>query len=168
MKKLIIVSIVCLFSFTAIGQINVRAEIAKVTHNSVVYIYTTITNNSSDVLYVLDSGMFEPKDNGIIENSLLGAYFTGSSNDMTPIYENNNYPLSSPNGDYKPKIKIQVGKSYTTYTRLYAKDEYYGIINNLTIAPNIVYLSANIKMICSYQNGEFNYLTVPTNRLKVK
>jgi len=168
MKKILIVSIACLCFFTAKGQIKVSATIAKVTHYSVDCICTTITNNSSDVLYILDSGMFEPKDNSINENSHLGAYFTAYSNDMKIIYEHNNYPLSSPDGDYISKIKIQVGKSYTTFTRLYAKDEYYGIINNLTIAPNVVYLSANIKMICSYKNGELNYLTVPTNKIKLK
>jgi len=167
MKKIIIVTVACLCSFTAIGQINVSATIARITRDSVAYIYTTITNNSSEVLKISDGGVFEPKCNCILEESNSGAYFTGFSNNMTPIYENNNYPLSSPHGDKNPIIDIKPGKTYTTFTGLYAKDAYYGIINDLIIAPNIIYLNANIKIMYIYQN-EFRYLTVTTNRLKIK
>lgn len=168
MKKLIIATIVCISSFTAIGQIKVTATISKVTRYSVECIYTTITNNSNDSIYILDGGWYEPKDNSFNEYSHLGAYFTGFSNEMKPIFERNNYPLSLPYGDRIPKIKIHVGESYTTYTRLYGNHDFYGIIDDQSIAPNIIYLSANIKMICSYKNGEFNYLTIPTNKIKLK
>ncbi|GEM_PF-6072842 len=169
MKKIIlIIAIANLCALAAFGQINVTAKIEKLSRYNVDCIYTTITNNSSDVLYILDGGWFEPKDNGINENSHLEANFTGYSNDLKPIFERSNYPLSLPYGDRIPRIKLPAGKSYTTYTRLYGNHDFYGIIDDQSIAPNIAYLSANIKMICFYLNGEFNYLTVPTNRIKLK
>jgi len=167
MKKLIIIVITKLCALVAIGQINVTAKIEKLSRYNVDCIYTTITNNSSDVLYILDSGMFEPKCNCILESSHLGAYFTGYSNEMKPIFERNNYPLSLPIGDCIPKIKIPVGKSYITYTRLYGNHDFYGIINDQSIAPNIVYLNARINLLILDQE-QLKSLTVSTNTIKLK
>lgn len=167
MKKNITTIVACLCIISAIGQVKVSATISKITHDSNTYIYTTITNNGSVKLRILEGGILEPKCNCIIQGSHLKAYFTGFSNNMTAIFERKDYPLSSPHGDYNPRVILEPGKSYITYALLYRNSEFYGIINDQTNAPNIEYLNARINLLILDQE-QLKSLTVSTNTIKLK
>ena len=167
MKKIIIVLILCMSIFSIHGQINVCASIAKVTKNSTEFIYTTITNNSSEMLQIEDGGMFEPEFNSIGEYSSLTADFSGYSSNSMLICQRKSYPLSLPYGDQKLTIRIMPGKSYTTFTRLYTVGSQNGTFD-FSYAPNIKYIDAKIHLICTLESmPTMKEIFITTNRITI-
>ena len=168
MKKIIIVLILCVSIFSMHGQIIVSASITKVTKNSTEFIYTTITNNSTEMLQIEDGGMFEPEFNSIGEQSSLTADFSGYLNNSTLICQRKSYPLSLPYGNQKLTIRIMPGKSYTTFTRLYTVGSQNGIFD-YSYAPNIKYLDAKIHLICTLKSmTTMKEIFITTNRVVLK
>ena len=194
MKKITIILILCMCIFSMQGQIKVSASITKVIQNPArttyssttvmtdggpitsieqkydpgdptIMIYTTIKNNSSEMLKIEDGGIFEPKFNAIIEESLSYAVFSGYSNNSTLICQRQNYPLSLPYGDMIRTIRIKPGESYTTFTQLYSKGTMEGIFD-ISYEPNIKYLDAKIHLFCMLESmTTMTKIDVTTNRI---
>jgi hypothetical protein len=141
MKKIILLTISCIFMLSATAQIS--ATIVKKTLGQNIFICTTLTNNSGYPIHVIDGSMIGD-DGGIESNGSTYIVFSSYdvNNNLLETSKKIPFTLSVP-GIKRPVIKFPVDQSWSSNRILFTTIGCVGIFSK-EINTSLKYIKAKV------------------------